>query len=231
MQTIKLNTSAGNEFSQVAKKALVMAQDKNCTVEFEFNGVVCLVDSTTNLDWLYRDYSNSWTMGWKMIGPKCVEKYTPEVQKEYDEKRAKKDAEQKAREEEYKKKNAAEKQLVSDLVHGVQFQIIPGKEDEYAEYVKNNSKDGYSRGVVDYAEYWAKMMQVEISNGKSVREVADPCQNHLGFLGITGFMYGCAVKALSHFWKHGEDLRKWHNKEYGHEGDGVVNPAVLTISK
>jgi len=48
-------------------------------------------------------------------------------------------------------------------------------------------------------------------------------------MGITGFMYGCAVNLLSQCWKHGEELRKWHNKEYGHEGDGVVNPAVFTI--
>lgn len=44
-------------------------------------------------------------------------------------------------------------------------------------------------------------------------------------------MYGGAVAALSQFWKYGEELRRWHNKEWGHEDtDGVVNPAVLTIS-
>lgn len=26
-----------------------------------------------------------------------------------------------------------------------------------------------------------------------------------------------------------EFLRKWHNKEYGYDGDGVVNPAVITV--
>ena len=42
-------------------------------------------------------------------------------------------------------------------------------------------------------------------------------------------MYGCAVSILSQCWKYGEELRKWHNKEYNYDGDGVVNPAVLTI--
>jgi hypothetical protein len=37
------------------------------------------------------------------------------------------------------------------------------------------------------------------------------------------------VSVLVHTWKHGEALRKWHNKEYGHEGDGVVNPAVVNF--
>lgn len=55
--------------------------------------------------------------------------------------------------------------------------------------------------------------------------------------GITGFMYGCAVSGLAKFWKHGEQLRRWHNKDsqLGTEGDeanesgGVLNPAILTI--
>lgn len=44
-------------------------------------------------------------------------------------------------------------------------------------------------------------------------------------------MYGMAVSILSQCWKYGEFLRKWHNKEYGYEGDGVVNPAVMTVKK
>jgi hypothetical protein len=43
-------------------------------------------------------------------------------------------------------------------------------------------------------------------------------------------MYGYAVNALSQSWKYGEELRKWHNTDYGYEGDGIVNPAVLTIN-
>lgn len=27
----------------------------------------------------------------------------------------------------------------------------------------------------------------------------------------------------------GADMRKRHNREYGHDGDGVINPAILTI--
>ena len=47
--------------------------------------------------------------------------------------------------------------------------------------------------------------------------------------GITGFMYGVAVSILSQCWEYGEFLRKWHNKEYGYDGNGVVNPAVITV--
>ena len=89
--------------------------------------------------------------------------------------------------------------------------------------------DPYGKAALDYAEGWAKLMQIEISKGNKLVSVAEKTSHELGFMGITGFMYGCAVNLLSQCWIHGEELRKWHNKEYGHEGDGVVNPAVLTI--
>ena len=89
--------------------------------------------------------------------------------------------------------------------------------------------DGYGKCCVDYAESWAKLMQVAISNGETVVQCAERTSHELGFYGITGFMYGAAVSILAASWKHGEELRKWHNKEYNHEGDGVVNPAILTI--
>lgn len=100
---------------------------------------------------------------------------------------------------------------------------------EYDKYVEVNSTDGYSYGIVKYAQRWAELMESEIEGGKAVREIADRTSHEADTDGITGFMYGCAVQALSHFWEYGEDLRKWHNKEYDYSGDGVVNPAVLTI--
>ena len=96
--------------------------------------------------------------------------------------------------------------------------------------VANNS-DPYGIGVVEYARRWAKYMQTLIAEGKSVMEIAKQASYDADIEGITGFMYGCAVRSLSQCWKYGEELRKWHNKDYGCEGDGVVNPAVLTIKK
>ena len=95
------------------------------------------------------------------------------------------------------------------------------------------NQDPYGKGTMDYAEGWAKLMQIEIAKGKTVRECADETQKGLGFFGITGFMYGCAVSILSQTWKYGEELRKWHNKQYGVDENkkGVVNPAILTIGK
>lgn len=69
----------------------------------------------------------------------------------------------------------------------------------------------------------------ELLRGDKIINIADSTSREADTEGITGFMYGCAVNALSQLWEYGEELREWHNKEYNYEGDGVVNPAILTI--
>ena len=94
--------------------------------------------------------------------------------------------------------------------------------------VKNNP-DPYGSAVIRYAEAWANLMESEIAAGKEIPDIARMTSHEADTEGITGFMYGCAVQILSQCWEHGEQLRRWHNGEYGHHGDGVVNPAILTI--
>ena len=91
------------------------------------------------------------------------------------------------------------------------------------------NNDPYGSGVVRYAERWANMMEQEMESGKSLIDIADATSHKADTEGITGYMYGCAVSILSQVWEHGEELRKWHNKEYGYDGDGTVNPAIITI--
>ena len=224
----KLNTNAGNNFSTVSQKAKEISTKKNVTVEFDFNGIKCLVNKDTNLEWLYRDYSNSWTMDWKMVGPDCLPFYEAEVQEEL-EKRTK-IKEEKRIKEEVKNRDKEEKERLAfeEKTKGIEVEI--NDSEAYKDW-KSKNTDGYGAAIFQYAESWAKLMQVEMSNGKKLIECAEPTSFQLGFLGITGFMYGAAVTILSKCWKYGEDLRKWHNKEYNHEGDGIVNPAVLTIGK
>ena len=113
------------------------------------------------------------------------------------------------------------------------MKILKGKEQVYQDYLNKND-DGYGKTIFAYAERWAEMLEsmiesssespltVIVNNAESISFKADT-------EGITGFMYGCAVQMLSACWKYGEQLRQWHNKEYNYEGNGVVNPAVLTI--
>jgi uncharacterized protein YgiM (DUF1202 family) len=94
---------------------------------------------------------------------------------------------------------------------------------------KAKQKDGYGQAIFRYAEKWAGLMENAIENGEKVKDVAEKLSHEADTEGITGFMYGASVSILSQCWEHGEKLRKWHNNEYAYEGDGVVNPAILTV--
>jgi hypothetical protein len=110
------------------------------------------------------------------------------------------------------------------------MKIVPSKEDSYQEFVIKNSDDLYSKETVNYAERWADLMETLIDSGMILESIAKSASYEANIDGITGFMFGCAVETLSSFWIHGEQLRKWHNKEYNcPDSEGVVNPALLSI--
>lgn len=109
------------------------------------------------------------------------------------------------------------------------MKIKKGLEQDYATLRENNTKDFYSAGVIHYAERWCGMMEQEMEKGTSVAEAATLTEHTADTEGITGFMYGCAVRTLCQFWEHGEELRQWHNQQYGYNGDGIVNPAIINI--
>ena len=223
------NDFFGNTFDEVAEQAKIIASEKDFkhdAVEFEFNGAICLVDKNTSLERLWRDYSNHFIMDWETVGPDCPEYYSQEVQAELDRRNNIAKEKEAQRQSEANAKNKVEREDFEKLVSGIEVEIID--REAYAEWKAKNA-DGYGACIFQYAEGWAKLMQERIAKGETVVECAEKTSHQLGFLDITGFMYGAAVAILSKCWKYGEELRRWHNKEYNHEGQGVANPAVITI--
>jgi hypothetical protein len=95
---------------------------------------------------------------------------------------------------------------------------------------KTKNTDAYGACIFRYAERWADMMEEKIKDGEKIKDIADKLSHEADTEGITGYMYGASVSILAQCWEYGEELRKWHNKEYDYKGDGVVNPAILTIN-
>jgi hypothetical protein len=116
------------------------------------------------------------------------------------------------------------------------MKLKQGTEAEYESY-KSKNNDAYGGRVVSYGEDWANLMEKAMADGATVEQCAKATSREADTDGITGFMYGCAVPALSHFWEHGEALRRWHNLDcqIGTEGEKandsgtVLNPALITI--
>lgn len=129
------------------------------------------------------------------------------------------------------------KVVKAKLQNAPTVELVDEAADVWQEYFRLNT-DPYGRATVTFAERWARLMQLEMSQGKTLAEVAEATDREADFEGITGFMYGCAVSMLAKCWKHGEELRRWHNlkTQFRDEGvkanetGGVLNPALLTIS-
>ena len=227
MERLKLNLwPLGNVFNKCAEKAKDISTDKNTEVEFEFNGINCVINKHTNLDLLWKDYSNAHLMDWKEVNGNMV--YSKEVNDEIKRRMDAADEKQRIYRKEQYEKEKKERLSYQKQVEGVEIQL---KDEEGWNMCKKTNSDPYGKCAVDYAESWAKLMQVQISHGNKLVDIAEKTSHQLNFYGITGFMYGAAVSMLSQYWVYGEELRKWHNKEYNHEGEGVVNPAILTISQ
>ena len=92
----------------------------------------------------------------------------------------------------------------------------------------------YGEMVYVFAERWAELMEKDIDSSgdpvTAIEENARKREREADTDGITGFMYGYAVNILAQCWEYGEILRRWHNKQYRYKGEGVVNPAVITVS-
>jgi hypothetical protein len=116
------------------------------------------------------------------------------------------------------------------------MQFADGKRAEWDEGLAANP-DPYGRQCFEFAERWANLMEAAMSEGKRMEDIAEETSHRADTSGITGFMYGVAVRILANAWSHGEALRRWHNRQYMPEekaaeadkSGGVVNPAILTI--
>lgn len=87
---------------------------------------------------------------------------------------------------------------------------------------KDNNQDPYGNAVVTYAERWARLMQIEMAKGKKLEDIAKPMSYEADLEGITGFQYSYAVQVLAKCWKHGKQLRRWHNLETQLENEGEM---------
>lgn len=92
------------------------------------------------------------------------------------------------------------------------MQIKPGLEAEYEKYKEINSHDEYSARVVSYSEDWANLMETQLKSDPDVSHCAEQTSQVADTDGITGLIYDCAITGLHHFWVHGDELLKWHNR-------------------
>ena len=231
----KLEPQPGSSIHDAVPEAIEIARKRGESFTFEFNSVTITVHGDSDAALILRDWHRAMSGKISQVGPYPVVTLTPHEQAhdaEVDAQNAKRHAEAQAAwdAKERAKAAAADAKLKDapaiDLADAAAWQ----------EGLKNNA-DPYGRGVYTFAERWARLMQLEIAQGHRIADIADRLVSEADIEGITGFMYGCAVSVLAHCWRHGEELRRWHNltTQIGHEGEkanesgGVLNPALLNL--
>lgn len=225
-QVQQIEPKLGSTFSKCVEHAQSLAT-KDTDVSFEFNGINVVISRGTDPALIYRDYVNSHLMGWKTIGPDCDYQYSSKILFEMAEKTKIREERHRLEEEEYKAKSKEKTARLQGLIDGIEFAISDsGTWEEY----KAKNKDDYGKAILRFAENWAKVMQRYMAYGELISDCADKASNEADVEGISGAMYGAAVKVLSQVWANGDILRTWHNNKYKHSGDGVVNPAIMTVN-
>lgn len=206
----------------VGMKKITLKDIPFTTIEFDFNGATVVVEKeNSNTKQIYEQWRK------KMEELAERERLEEEEYKKTPEYRAKRAKDLKY----YTRRETVEKDILAvSETEQLEFKSEEAAK-EWGEWVKINSNDGYSLGVITYATRWAKYMQhLMRKHNKTVEDIAEQTRIVCDIDGATGFMYGQAVGALAQFWKYGDELKKWHNKQYGLENcEETVNPAVITI--
>lgn len=237
--TYSIDVMAGSNITGTIAEAISVARGLDTTMQFEFNGVRVQVRADSNPELIYRDWDRA-LHGFikKTVGPNPAAALTPaelasdaSIKAKNDRKYAK---EQKAYRE---KAEAHAKAVEAKLVGAPDFEPVDA--DKWKEFQELHTRNPYDAGILAYATRWARLMQVEMANGKKLEDVADATSSEADLEGMSGFSYGIAVGAIAEQWKFGDQLRRWHNHKYqlGNEGDeandtgGVLNPAMLVIGR
>lgn len=239
MKAVTFDPTPGSRINACIQEAIDFSRlngwhdhgERGTLVSFEFNDVIVSVKSDSDPVLIYRDWNRAMS-GYidKKVGPYPSPVLTDE-EKEND---ARIEAENEQRRQQRQSEYQAQADAKRDATDSKLADAPPmefSDEKAWQQAVDVNT-DPYGRGVITFAERWARLMQVEIATGKKLEDVADSTSNEADTEGVTGFMYGAAVHTLASSWKYGDQLRKWHNKQYGVEEDtqGTVNPAVITIN-
>lgn len=231
---MQIEVYCGAGIKDAIAHAIKTAEEFCETVEFEFNGVAVTVASDSDSSLIYRD----WRRGMSGFHEGVVGPYPPaELSLEQRTNDAEIDAankrRQKAAEAAYRQKQEeARTHLHAALQTAPEFAV---RDVEAWNKWQASNQDDYGKGVIDFAQRWARLMQKRMADGEDLGSVVDDCAKLADVDGITG-MYGAAVSVLATCWEHGEELRRWHNlkTQLNDEGEranasgGVLNPAILS---
>jgi CubicO group peptidase (beta-lactamase class C family) len=223
-----LEVMAGCDIMSTIREAIHLSFRGKKTIVFEFNDVLVTVEADSDPELIYRDWNRALNgyIG-KDVGPYPKAVLSEEELLSDGRIKAENQARRDARDAEYAAKARAHRERVEALM----ADAPPMEFSDEAGWLnaKKINGDDYGAGILSYAERWARMMQLEMSRGKTLEEVWSNTSHEADLEGMSGATQGIATHLLTLTWVHGAELRRLHNAYWGSDAtEGTVNPAILT---
>ncbi len=207
----KIEAGAGTHIDKAIERAI--AASVGDVVEFDFNGVTVRVGSNSDPKLVHRDWDRALRgCTGKVVGPHYKATLSPAEIAHDAAVNAANERRRQEQLEEMRRKDAARRAKVDALIEGVAIQLTNTEDWEKSRLA---NQDGYGGAAFRYGDRFGRVMQVEIAKGLKVAEAAAKWEFDVDDDGLTGFQQSCALGLLYHCWKHGPDLKKWHDTKYG----------------
>ncbi len=200
-----LEVRAGEHFDSALEKAIKMSGKYSFAVRFDFNGVKVTVYRDSDPDLIKRDWSRARSGYIKRVGPYPKPVLTEEELASDAVIKAENDCRYEEAQARYREKERIKREAV-------EARMVNAPEMEFRNWIlwrslKNANKDWYGGGIMIYAERWSRLMQLEMAQGKDLKDVAGATSYEADLEGMSGASQSMAASALVNCWKYGEQLR------------------------
>jgi hypothetical protein len=216
----------------IAARAGAVGRKHGEIIVFDFNGVTVNVGPDSDPALIRRDWDRAMS-GYiaKVVGPMPKAKLTRQEEQSDARIEAKNKARRDAESARYQAKaNQHRRQVETRMKEAPAMEF--SNRSAWNAAVATNSSDPYGAGILSYAERWARMMQLEIRQGKKLPSIWESTSFEADLEGMSGASQGMATHLLTQCWVHGAELRRLHNAKWESKStSGTVNPAIITVRK
>ena len=159
--------AAGARIDSTIAEAISLSVKEKRPIKFKFNGVTVTVCADSSPGLIYRDWSRA-LGGYidKNVGPYPNPTLTDEEKANDARIEAENESERRKQQMDYEARARVHREKVEARL--VNAPAIELSDEAGWQKFKDMNKDGYGGAVVTYSERWARLMQLDISAGKSL---------------------------------------------------------------
>jgi len=204
-------------------------------VTFEHNDVLVKVSKDTDTRALLRDWergTNGYLGESPVVGPNPKPELSDEEKASDAAIKLQKDAEREREAIRWQQEARAHFERVTARMADAPEMEFAGEEGRaFWQSLVDANKGDLGMGVLNYAERWARMMQMEMAAGKSLAGIYRETSLEADLEGVSGFSSGFGERALIQSWKYGSELAQVRKAAKEAWGRGMPFPGTKQIAE